>query len=581
MVGRVVGSYRIVEKIGEGGMGAVYRAVDEMLEREVAIKAIRPELARDPEIVERFRAEAKILARVSHPAIATIYSFFHDGGELFLAMEYVRGRTLSAVLAAEGALPWRRAVPLLSTALEGIEQAHRAGIIHRDLKPDNLMFTEAGALKVMDFGIARVPGSNHLTRTGLLIGTLRYVAPEQIRGEEVDRRTDLYALGVVLYQMLTGRVPFEGPTDFAILKAQIEDPPAPPRSLVPAIPEELERIVLKALEKSPDARFQTAGELRTALAALGPLPLEKPDEELPTMVLPPRPAAAVPAASVETIETDRPRLPATPQILAAPPVPGTSYRPVGKTGWKLTAIAAGLVLAVVAGALLLGEHRGAAPVESTQRIAAPIPAAAKSAPAQPETTLAATAPVPLTSQPPRPVPAPERREIPRPARPEPVVAEPVPEQPPPAAAEPAPAQEAPAEPAAGEPSKELPRLAGELVETSEKLGEIYNDFLSKKEDGGAELTEADSQLKEEIEALAEEADHFNKGINKSFFARTWSHVKRSDQQADVLRRAQQFVAALGRVEKLMAQVSPGSEVRQGYQEVRRRWTRLAQISGAR
>ena len=493
----------------------------------------------------------------------------------------MRGRTLSAVLAAEGALPWRRAVPLLATALEGIEQAHRAGIIHRDLKPDNLMFTEAGALKVMDFGIARVPGSNHLTRTGLLIGTLRYVAPEQIRGEEVDRRTDLYALGVVFYQMLTGRVPFEGPTDFAILKAQIEDPPAPPRSLVPEIPEELERIVLKALEKSPDARFQTAGELRTALAGLGPRSLEKPDEELPTLILPPRPAAAVPRASVETIETDRPRLPAPPPAVAAPPIQGTSYRPVSKTGWKVAAIAAGLVLAAAAVALL----RWPAPVAPpAQRIAAPVPAAAKPAPAQPETTLAAAAPVPLTSQPPRPAPTPERREVPRPTRPEPAVpaiAEPVPEPSKPAAAEPAPAQEAPAEPAAGEPSKELPQLAGELVETSEKLGEIYNDFLGKKEDGGAELTEADSQLKDEIEALAEEADHFNKGINKSFFARTWSHVKRSDQQADILRRAQQFVAAMGRVEKLMAQVQPGSEVRQGYQEVRRRWTRLAQLSGAR
>jgi serine/threonine protein kinase len=583
MVGRVVGSYRIIEKIGEGGMGAVYRAVDEMLEREVAIKAIRPELARDPEIVERFRAEAKILARVSHPAIATIYSFFHDGGELFLAMEYVRGRTLSAVLAAEGALPWRRAVPLLSTALEGIEQAHRAGIIHRDLKPDNLMFTEAGALKVMDFGIARVPGSNHLTRTGLLIGTLRYVAPEQIRGEEVDRRTDLYALGVVLYQMLTGRVPFEGPTDFAILKAQIEDPPAPPRSLVPAIPEGLDRIVLKSLEKNPDARFQTAGELRAALAGLGPLPLERPDEELPTMVLPPRPAAAAPRASVETIETDRPRLPATPPAappaVATSPVPGTSYRPVSTKGWKLAAITAGLVLAAAAVALL----RWPAPVDSpAQRIAAPVPAAVKPAPAQPETRLAAAAaPVPLTSQPPRPVPAPERREVPKPARPEPAAAEPVPEPSKPANAEPAPVQEAPAEPVAGDPSQELPRLAGELVETSEKLGDLYKDFLGKKEDGGAELSEADDQLKDEIDALAEEADHFNKGINKSFFARTWSHVKRSDQQADVLRRAQQFVAAMGRVEKLMAQVSPGSEVRQGYQEVRRRWTRLARISGAR
>ncbi len=577
MVGRVVGSYRILEKIGEGGMGAVYRAVDEMLEREVAIKAIRPELARDPEIVERFRSEAKILARVSHPAIATIYSFFHDGGELFLAMEYVRGRTLSAVLAAEGALPWRRAVPLLSTALEGIEQAHRAGIIHRDLKPDNLMFTEAGALKVMDFGIARVPGSNHLTRTGLLIGTLRYVAPEQIRGEEVDRRTDLYALGVVLYQMLTGRVPFEGPTDFAILKAQIEDPPAPPRSLVAEIPEGLDRIVLKALEKSPDARFQTAGELRTALAGLGPLPLEEPVEDLPTLILPPRPAA-VPRVSAETIETDRPRLPTAPPTPAAPPVPGTSYRPVSKTGLEARRDRGRT------GAGGRGRRpapRGPAPVEdSAQRVAAPVPEAAKPAPAQPETTLAAATPVPLTSQPPRPAPAPERRESPKPARPEPVAEEPVPEPSAPVT-EPAPAQEAPAEPAASDLSQDLPRLAGELVETSEKLGEIYSDFLGKKEDGGAELTEADYQLKDEIEALAEEADHFNKGINKSFFARTWSHVKRSDQQADVLRRAQQFVAAMGRVEKLMAQVQPGSEVRQGYQEVRRRWTQVARIAGVR
>ena len=287
MIGRVVGSYRIVEKIGEGGMGAVYRAVDEMLEREVAIKAIRPDLAREPQIVERFRAEAKILARVSHPAIATIYSFFYDGGELFLAMEFVRGRTLAEVLTAEGAMPWPRAVTLLCTALEGIEQAHRAGIIHRDLKPDNLMLTEAGTVKVMDFGIARMAGSNHLTRTGLLVGTLRYIAPEQIRGEEVDRRTDVYALGAVLYQMITGRVPFEGPSDYAILKAQIEDPPPPPASLVPDLPGWLDRAVLKALEKRPagtlpdrrgDAptRSARASPPRTGRGACRPMVADEP-----------------------------------------------------------------------------------------------------------------------------------------------------------------------------------------------------------------------------------------------------------------------------------------------------------------
>jgi serine/threonine protein kinase len=160
MIGRIVGNYEIVERIGEGGMGTVYRALDPMLEREVAIKAIRPELAREPQIAERFRAEAKLLARLNHPAIATIYSFFRQGDELFLAMEFVRGRTLASALRERGAFPWPQAVPLLAAALAGIEQVHRLGIVHRDLKPDNLMLTEDGSLKVMDFGIARAAGAS-------------------------------------------------------------------------------------------------------------------------------------------------------------------------------------------------------------------------------------------------------------------------------------------------------------------------------------------------------------------------------------------------------------------------------------
>ena len=192
MIGRVVGTnYRIVEKIGEGGMGAVYRAVDQMLERDVAIKAIRPELSREPEIIERFRAEAKTLARIQHGAIAQVYTFFYEGEELFLVMEFVRGRSLSKVIADEGSIPWDRAVAFLSSAMDGIQVAHDAGIVHRDLKPENLMVTDAGTVKVMDFGIARVMGSGHLTRTGLLVGTLRYMSPEQIKGEEVDGRTDI------------------------------------------------------------------------------------------------------------------------------------------------------------------------------------------------------------------------------------------------------------------------------------------------------------------------------------------------------------------------------------------------------
>lgn len=569
MVGKVVGSYRIVEKIGEGGMGAVYRAVDEMLEREVAIKAIRPELAREPEIVERFRAEAKILARIHHPAIATIYSFFHDGGELFLAMEYVFGRTLSAVLTDGGALPWPRAVALLSSCLDGIEQAHRAGIIHRDLKPDNLMLTPADTLKVMDFGIARMPGSDHLTRTGLLIGTLRYVAPEQIRGEEVDRRTDVYALGVVLYQMLTGRVPFDGPTDFLILKAQLEDPPAPPSSVAPDVPAWLDRIVLKALAKAPADRFQTVDELRLHLAGRGSLPLsEKETRDLPTLVLPPRPTAAAPLESPETIETDRPRLPAV-----SPP--GTSYRPVGGTG-KHPVLTAVLVVVVAAVALLLWLKPGPEPAAAPPQVhpaSAPVPAASGPVPVQAETTVASAQPAaPIVSASPPPLPTPKRREkeSPKPAAsPEPTVAPPAP-APETAAPEPAPAQEEAL-------SQNLSQLTGELVERSDKLLRLYKDFLDKKKDGGAELTDADNQLEDQINELDTAADRFNKRVNERFFVRAWDRLKSQSQQEAIRRRAQDIAGSVGHIDRLMAQVQPSSDVRQEWQEVRRRWTRVSQM----
>ncbi|HEY2291486.1 MAG TPA: protein kinase [Thermoanaerobaculia bacterium] len=574
MVGRVVGSYRIVEKIGEGGMGAVYRAVDEMLEREVAIKAIRPELAREPEIVERFRAEAKILARIHHPAIATIYSFFHDGGELFLAMEYVFGRTLSAVLTDGGALPWRRAVALLSSCLDGIEQAHRAGIIHRDLKPDNLMLTPADTLKVMDFGIARMPGSNHLTRTGLLIGTLRYVAPEQIRGEEVDRRTDVYALGVVLYQMLTGRVPFDGPTDFLILKAQLEEPPAPPSAVVSGIPAWLDRIVLKALAKAPADRFQTVDELRVHLAGQGSLPLSEEDtRDLPTMILPPRSTAAAPLESPETIETGRPRLPA-----ASPP--GTSYRPVRGTG-KHGVLTAVLVVVAAAVALLLWLKPGPEPAAVPAVHPAPIPAASGPAPVQAETTVASANPAPqpaapmVSASPPLPAPKRKEKESPKPAAsPEPTLAAPAPLPTPEKAAstapEPAPVQEEAL-------PQNLPQLTGELAGRSDKLLSLYKEFLDKKKDGGAELTEADNQLEDQINELDTAADRLNKRVNERFFVRAWDRLKSQNQQEAIRRRAQDIAGAVGHIDRLMAQVQPSVDVRQAWQEVRRRWTRVSQL----
>lgn len=563
MIDRTLGnSYRIVEKVGEGGMGAVYRAVDLMLDRDVAIKAIRPELAREPEIVERFRSEARLLARVSHPGIATIYSFFQDGDDLFLAMEFVRGRSLSRVLESEGALPWDQAVRLLASAMEGIEVAHRAGIIHRDLKPDNLMITEAGSVKVMDFGIARATGSGHLTRTGLLVGTLRYMAPEQIQGEEADHRVDIYALGAVLYQTITGRAPFEGKSDYAIIRAQIEEMPPPPSTVVPGIPAWLDRAVLRALAKKPIDRFQSVEEMRRFLETRGGTVTAgevtrvtgtRPEiAELPTVVTPPRPAP-------------RPSI----------PTEASSYRPVSSSGkgWKL-AVGAAVLLAVLAGIVLaLRSEEEAAPPPVQEVVA--------------EQSLV-EAPPPVASQPiptatPVPTPVPERklpatRSTPPPLpEPTPIAQEPTPAPAPvqPAEPEPTPIVTEPEIPAA--PVEELQRLGGELQSDSARLLTTYLAFLEHKEDGGGDITDADEELEELIEGFSETAERFNNQLQGGgFFARIRNRKDR-DARPQLQKRFKALADRGAQVDRLMNQVQPGPEVRQAWQEIRRDWQRAGAI----
>lgn len=264
MIGNIVGNYKITEKIGEGGMGAVFKGVDLMLEREVAIKALRAELGRQPQLVERFRSEAVTLAKLNHPNIATLYSFFRQGDDFFMVMEFVRGETLENVIRQQGAVPVDRALPLFCQALEGIGSAHKMGIVHRDVKPANVMLTYDGSIKVMDFGIARVLGTNRMTKQGTVVGTIEYMSPEQVRGEETDARSDIYSLGILLYEMLTGRVPFRSDSEYELMRAQIEDPPPPPSQFV-RIPQNVEEAIMRALAKTPEARFQTAGALRSAL----------------------------------------------------------------------------------------------------------------------------------------------------------------------------------------------------------------------------------------------------------------------------------------------------------------------------
>jgi serine/threonine protein kinase len=290
MIGKVVGSYKITEKIGEGGMGSVFKGIDTMLEREVAIKMLRPDFTRDAEIAERFRAEAITLAKLNHPNIATLHNFFRQDEDYFMVMEFVRGETLENLIKKHGALPPDRAIFLFGLALEGIGHAHTMGIIHRDIKPANMMFTEKGSLKVMDFGIARVLGTTRMTRQGTIIGTVDYMAPEQIKGEDSDSRTDIYSLGILLYEMVTGRVPFESDSEYGLMMAQINEAPPPPRTIVPQIPLHLEQAIMRALAKNPNARFQTVGEFRMALEA---------QKITPAAVMDNRPMTA-PTAVIET-----------------------------------------------------------------------------------------------------------------------------------------------------------------------------------------------------------------------------------------------------------------------------------------
>lgn len=269
MIGQLIGNYKIEEKLGEGGMGAVYKGVDTMLDREVAIKALRPELASQDSVVERFRTEAVTLAKLNHPNIATLYSMFRQGEELYMVLEFVRGETLDSILTKRGALPAEEAIPVFCQVLDGIDHAHDLGIVHRDIKPANMMLTEKGTLKVLDFGIARLLGSARMTRAGNIIGTLEYMAPEQVRGEETDGRSDLYALGMMLYEVLTGKLPFDTDNEFELMKSQTEMTPTPPREINPAIPEDVEAAIMKAIQKNPDDRFQTGGEFREVLLDAG------------------------------------------------------------------------------------------------------------------------------------------------------------------------------------------------------------------------------------------------------------------------------------------------------------------------
>ncbi len=270
MIGSQLGNYRVIARLGEGGMGTVYRATDTMLDRDVALKVLRPELARQAPLVDRFRAEAVALARLRHEHIAALYGLDRQGDELVMVMEFVSGETLEARLARLGPMNWQEAVPVMRGVLAALGHAHVRGVVHRDIKPANVMVDSDGTVKVMDFGIARLMGENRQTRAGVAIGTPSYMAPEQLRGEDVDGRTDLYSAGALLFELLTGRVAFEADSDYSLMMQQLNEPPKPPSTLTPGVPRALDAAVSRAMAKLPAQRFASATDFSRALDAITP-----------------------------------------------------------------------------------------------------------------------------------------------------------------------------------------------------------------------------------------------------------------------------------------------------------------------
>ncbi|GAB4445061.1 MAG: serine/threonine-protein kinase [Chloroflexi bacterium OHK40] len=453
LIGRRLGRYELQAELGRGGMARVYRAVDPVLQRQVAIKVLAAQLSLDPEFVRRFEREATTAANLEHPAIVRIYDVGEQDGLYYIAMEYVHGRSLHAVLEEQATLGLGYAVSLLEPVAAALDYAHAQGAVHRDIKPHNILIDRDGRVLLTDFGIAQTPDSDgeRLTRTGIFMGTPEYISPEQAEARRVDGRSDLYALGVVAYEVITGRVPFSGPTPQLIV-AHAQLPPPPPTSVLAHLPAEIDEVLTKALAKRPERRYASGQALvaalrdvaqrygiplatREQLAALAEGAGHPPAPPIPRPVPPaprrPRPGLPVPDDEIGGQPTAPARGPAA--VSSGPRQPTASQRPAtGSAGrpqvaarsqaaasrrytvgprqadsWVLLLI--GLLLVLVTAAFIFLVARGlasspgvptAAPLPPTPSLVVPsLP------PASPTAGLAATM-VPATAEPGTAIPPP-------------------------------------------------------------------------------------------------------------------------------------------------------------------------------
>jgi serine/threonine-protein kinase len=387
---RVGDRYELTHRVATGGMGEVWAARDVVLDREVAVKLLRREYAEDAGFVERFRAEARHAASLSHPGIASVYDYGEIDGAAYLVMELVPGQPLSTILAERGPLPAEEAVPLLQQAAQALQAAHTAGLVHRDVKPGNLLVTPDGQVKITDFGIARAGGQVALTRTGEVMGTAQYLAPEQAMGRAATSSSDVYGLGVVAYETLSGRRPFDAENPIAVAMSQVNDAPPP---LPATVPSAIASVVLQALAKDPDERPHSAANFAESLeravrghpitprstpvvAAPTTQPVTRPGRAAGTGVLP----AGLGAAGAGLPGGG----PTTADVLSEPSAP----RRRGAGLWAVLALL--LVAVAVVVALLLTKGGPTDPVDQTPRGTATTSATSSSTTSSTTTTAPST-----------------------------------------------------------------------------------------------------------------------------------------------------------------------------------------------
>jgi serine/threonine protein kinase len=595
-----IGQYRIESALGRGGMGVVYRGVHEHLGREVAVKALAPELTQQPEFRDRFFSEAKTQARLQHPNIVGVYDLQEDAGEYFIIMEFVAGEPLDDRLRALAgqSMDLGEALGLFSQVLAALDYAHSEGVIHRDIKPSNVLITTGGRAKLMDFGIALLVGDKRLTASQSTIGTPTYMSPEQIlRPRSVDHRTDIYSAAVVFFEMLAGRPPFDDDTEYGIKKLHIETPPPDLSQLRPDLPPGIAGVMAVALSKNPDERYPSAGAFLRALQSAAP------QVEIPAGALPPsqpayRPTVIDPARSTGVA----PVVPLANTPVSSPSPGGAPPAKLleGRNRWVVLGAAAVLVLAIGFGGilLLLRLVRGSQPVVAEAApMAAPVtaqtlaPPQNLSAPATPIPAEAVPLAVPLSVEPPvtqisqpRPRPEPREESEPRPkerSRPSQETAAPTPA---PAPAEPA----APAPPPAEEESSPSAAGADAAIDRFKAMEDVIVNIesLSERALEAYEETEMSTPLGTRLESFTDRAVALRKEFRSATgtgLRGTFGNLKnsisrnRAGREGDTRLleiKARELVSGGGEIDGLISGDAAGPAVESYWREIRGQLRRL-------